>query len=75
MEAKKEWQAQRKEDWQQMSAGLRYLEANQKSMVQDTARNSTYIQSLANNLRKSREASVAAVGDSDFQTSEGTTLL
>jgi len=48
MEAKKEWQAQRKEDWQQVSAGLRYLEANQKSMVQDTARNSTYIQSLAN---------------------------
>ena len=48
MEAKKAWQAQRKEDWQQVSAGLRYLEANQKSMVQDTARNSTYIQSLAN---------------------------
>jgi putative zinc finger protein len=48
MEAKKQWQAQRKEDWQQVSAGLRYLEANQKSMVQDTARNSTYIQSLAN---------------------------
>ena len=48
MEAKKEWQAQRKEDWQQVSAGLRYLEGNQKSMVQDTARNSTYIQSLAN---------------------------
>jgi hypothetical protein len=48
MEAKKEWQAQRKEDWQQVSAGLSYLEANQKSMVQDTARNSTYIQSLAN---------------------------
>ncbi len=33
-----------------MSAGLRYLEANQKSMVQDAARNSTYIQSLANNF-------------------------
>ena len=48
MEAQKQWQAQRKEDWQQVSAGLRYLEANQKSMVQDTARNSTYIQSLAN---------------------------
>jgi len=50
MEAKNQWQTQRQQDWQQMSAGLRYLEANQKSMVQDAARNSTYIQSLANNF-------------------------
>jgi len=49
-EVKNQWQAQRQQDWQQMSAGLRYLEANQKSMVQDAARNSTYIQSLANNF-------------------------
>ena len=50
MEAKKQWQTQRQQDWQQISAGLRYLEANQESMVHDAARNSTYIQSLANNL-------------------------
>jgi Putative zinc-finger len=50
MEARNQWQAQRQQDWQQMSAGLQYLETNQKSMVQDAARNSTYIQSLANNF-------------------------
>jgi len=50
MEARNQWQVQRQQDWQQMSAGLRYLEANQKSIVQDAARNSTYIQSLANNF-------------------------
>ncbi len=50
MEVRNHWQVQRQQDWQQMSAGLRYLEANQKSMVQDAARNSTYIQSLANNF-------------------------
>ena len=50
MEVKNQWQMQRQQDWQQVSAGLRYLEANQKSMVQDAARNSTYIQSLANNF-------------------------
>jgi hypothetical protein len=48
--AKGEWQAQRRQDWQQMTADLRYLEANQRSMVQDAARNSSYIQTLANNL-------------------------
>ena len=50
MAVRNQWQVQRQQDWQQMSAGLRYLEANQKSMVQDAARNSTYIQSLANNF-------------------------
>ena len=50
MEVRNQWQLQRQQDWQQMTAGLRYLEANQKSMVQDAARNSTYIQSLANNF-------------------------
>ena len=50
MEVRNQWQLQRQQDWQQISAGLRYLEANQKSMVQDAARNSTYIQSLANNF-------------------------
>jgi hypothetical protein len=50
MEVRNQWQVQRQQDWQQMSAGLRYLEANQKTMVQDAARNSTYIQSLANNF-------------------------
>jgi hypothetical protein len=50
MEVRNQWQVQRQQDWQQVSAGLRYLEANQKSMVQDAARNSTYIQSLANNF-------------------------
>lgn len=48
--AKSEWQAQRRQDWQQMTADLRYLEANQRSMVQDAARNSSYIQTLAHNL-------------------------
>lgn len=50
MEVRNQWQVHRRQDWQQISAGLRYLEANQKSMVQDAARNSTYIQSLANNF-------------------------
>lgn len=58
-EAKNQWQAQRQQDWQQMSAGLRYLEANQKSMVQDAARNSTYIQSLANNFYARAEKPVS----------------
>lgn len=48
--AKKQWHLVRERDMQQMYAGLRYLEANQKSMVQDAARSSTYVQSLARNL-------------------------
>ena len=50
VEVKQQWQTQRQQDWQQISAGFRYLEANQKSMVQDTVRNATYIQSLASNF-------------------------
>jgi len=57
--AKNQWQTQRQQDWQQMSAGLRYLEVNQKSMVQDAARNSTYIQSLANNFYARAETPVS----------------
>ena len=50
MEVKNQWQVQRRQDWQQVSAGLRYLEANQRSIVQDSVRNATFIQSLANNF-------------------------
>jgi len=55
LDTKNQWEMQRRQDWQQMSAGLRYLEANQKSMVQDAARNSTFIQSLANNFHARAE--------------------
>ncbi|MSO22712.1 MAG: zf-HC2 domain-containing protein [Acidobacteria bacterium] len=50
LQAKKQWQMQRGRDMQQMYGGLRYLESNQKSLVQDAARNSSYVQSLASNL-------------------------
>lgn len=59
LETKKQWQMQRSQDLQQVQAGLRYLEANQKSLVQDAARNSINVQSLARNLYAKAEAPAA----------------
>ncbi len=50
------WQTLRVQDLQQINAGLRYLEANQKSLVQDSARNSTFVQSLARNFYAKADA-------------------
>ena len=50
LEARKELQTLRSQDLQQINAGMRYLETNQKSMIQDAAKNSINVQSLARNF-------------------------
>lgn len=56
LQAQQNWQAIRSQDLLQINADLRYLEANQRSLVQDSARNSTFVQSLARNFYAKADA-------------------